>query len=679
MMYSSSFMILIFVILLSTCFFTKEVSAEKTTKESRFTIENDAFFLDGKRTVLKSGSLHYARVVPEYWEDRMMRMKSLGLNTVMTYVPWNWHETKRGEIDFESPDRDLGRFLSIAEKLDMMVILRAGPYICGEWDFGGLPSWILQNGTIELRTDAEPYMSLATEWLQGTLYPYVKPYLIDNGGSIVMVQVENEYGSFGDVSTSDSDRSYLEKLVQIANESLGEKTLLFTTDGGSESFMTRGSLKGSAVYTVGDGCGNIQDCIDAQKAFNPVGKSPFFCSECYTGWLTHWGENGANTSSSAPHVQQILDANGSVSLYMAHGGTNFGFWNGANGNGGTSYQPTITSYDYNSPISESGSHGWHQGVDKFEEMARVLLDSDTPSSEEPAFIPVRAYVFLYFHSRIPQSLTPQENIKLTHYRYGNVSMSQRANLFDNLDTLVGHTLTDSRDPVFGESIGCQYGLILYTHEFEDSSYKSLSLNGGVKDRAQVFVNGLYQGLSYRVSPSDVTLKSSVSQGDVLQILVENMGRINFSPGGMKDTRKGLTGNVTADGKTVLSNWNITCIPLDNYTALDEMTWEDVGQTSLNGGPTFYRTNAIDFDGHSDTFLNTDSTWLSKGFAWVNGFHLGRYWPVQGPQKTLYVPAPRTVGGDRRLVMLELEAHADDAADGDGLSVSFQDYSVLSHT
>ena len=186
-------------------------------------------------------------------------------------------------------------------------------------------------------------------------------------------------------------------------------------------------------------------------------------------------------------------------------------------------------------------------------------------------------------------------------------MSQRANLFDNLDTLVGHTLTDSRDPVFGESIGCQYGLILYTHEFEDS-YKSLSLDG-MKDRAQVFVNGAYQGLSYRVSPSDVTLKSSVSQGDVLQILVENMGRINFSPGGMKDTRKGLTGNVTADGKTVLSNWNITCIPLDNYTTLDEMTWEDVGKiSSSNGGPTFYRTNAIDFDGHSDTFLNTDSTW-----------------------------------------------------------------------
>jgi len=217
-----------------------------------------------------------------------MRMKALGLNTVMTYVPWNWHQPTREEIDFTSPDRDLGTFLKLAQKYDFMVILRAGPYICGEWEFGGLPAWILENGTIPLRTDAEPYMSLATSWWKDSLFPYVKPYLVDNGGPIVMVQVENEYGSFGDVSNVDSDRSYLEKLIQIAIESLGQQALLFTTDGGSESFMTRGSLKGSQVYTVGDGCGNISTCIDAQKAFNPPGKSPFFCSECYTGWLTHW-------------------------------------------------------------------------------------------------------------------------------------------------------------------------------------------------------------------------------------------------------------------------------------------------------------------------------------------------------------------------------------------------------
>ena len=237
-----------FVIL--TCVLLTPSFSLSTDGPPRFRIENDTFFLDNERTILKSGSLHYARVVPEYWEDRMMRMKALGLNTVMTYVPWNWHETKRGEIDFESPDRDLGRFLSLAEKLELMVILRAGPYICGEWEFGGLPSWILQNGTIQLRTDAEPYISLVTTWLEESLYPFVKPYLIDYGGPIVMVQVENEYGSFGDVSTSDSDRSYLEKLVQLANESLGENTLLFTTDGGSEGFMQRGSLKGSAVYVA---------------------------------------------------------------------------------------------------------------------------------------------------------------------------------------------------------------------------------------------------------------------------------------------------------------------------------------------------------------------------------------------------------------------------------------------
>lgn len=183
--------------------------------------------------------------------------------------------------------------------------------------------------------------------------------LYSNGGPVVMVQVENEYGSYGDVSSNPADKSYMEKLVATARGVLGQDVILFTTDGGSTGYMTRGTLKGSAVYSVGDGCGSPQTCIDAQREFNAPGMSPFMCSECYTGWLTHWGEGGANTSSSAPHVDSILGTfNGSVSLYMGHGGTNFGFWSGANGGGGSSFQPHETSYDYDSPVSESGEHGW---------------------------------------------------------------------------------------------------------------------------------------------------------------------------------------------------------------------------------------------------------------------------------------------------------------------------------
>jgi len=342
---------------------------------------------------------------------------------------------------------------------------------------------------------------------------------------------------------------------------------------------------------------------------------------------------------------------------MAHGGTNFGFWNGANGNGGTSYQPTITSYDYDSPISESGSHGFHDNVDKFKEMARVLQNYvSTPTNDEPAFIPTRAY--------------------------GNVTMTQRANLFENLNTLAGKSVTHSSLPVFSESVGCRYGLIMYSHKFKSDVASDSSIHlSGVKDRAQVFVNNVFQGLSYRVSPSNVTISNGASVGDVLQVLVENMGRINFSPGGMKDTRKGLTGNVTLNHEMILLDWNITCLPLDNYKDFDDMKWEDVTvngrRSSSSGGPTFYRSSAIKFDGHSDTFLSSDTSWLSKGFAWVNGFNLGRYWPVQGPQKTLYVPAPRTVGNDRRLVLLELEAHSTNNNGGDDeFIVEFQDYPIL---
>ena len=320
------------------------LAASSAAAGPSFTIENDQFVRDGKPIHLRAGCVHYSRVPAEYWEDRLLRLKAMGLNSIQTYVPWNWHEPVQGQFNWAG-DRNLSHFLTTAQTVGLLVVMRAGPYMCGEWEFGGLPAWIFQNGSIPIRTYSEPYISYVDSYWNEELMPILKKHLYSEGGNVVMVQCENEYGSYGDVSKHPNDFKYMQHLISSARSILGKNVVLFTTDGGDIGYMTRGSFKGSSVYTVGDGCGNPQTCVDAQKAFNPPGQSPFMCSECYTGWLTHWGEGGANTSSSAPHVDSILGQyDGSISLYMGHGGTNFGFFSGANGGGGSSFQPHITSY-----------------------------------------------------------------------------------------------------------------------------------------------------------------------------------------------------------------------------------------------------------------------------------------------------------------------------------------------
>ena len=313
-----------------------------------FGVASDRFVINGTLPLaLASGSIHYSRVHPAQWSDRLARARALGVNAVTTYVPWNFHEATPGAYDFTSESRDLARFIRLAGAHGLFVVLRGGPYMCGEWEFGGLPAWLLRNGTIKLRTYAQPYLSYVDRYW-ARLLPVVAPLLFHNGGPLVMFQVENEYGSYGDVSSHPADKRYIEHLVATARATLGDAALLFTTDGGDAGYMRRGSLPGGSVLTVGDGCGNPAATWAAQKAFNPAGGSPFLCAELYPGWLTHWGEAMANTSSAsaASHLDAVLSAAkgwGSASLYMAHGGTSFGWSAGANGAGGTSYQADITS------------------------------------------------------------------------------------------------------------------------------------------------------------------------------------------------------------------------------------------------------------------------------------------------------------------------------------------------
>ena len=613
-----------------------------------FVIANDAFVRDGVPMQIAAGEIHYSRVPVEYWADRLQRLRAMGLNSIQTYVPWNWHVAKRGKPDF-SGNRNLSHFITLAQEADLLVVVRAGPYMCGEWEFGGLPAWLFENGTTPIRTDAEPYMSLALEYWNDQLMPQIAPLLYSKGGPVVMVQVENEYGSYGDVSSHSTDHSYMTKLIASARTALGPDIVLMTTDGGSVGYMTRGSIKGASVYTVGDGCGNPQACADAQKQFNAPGMSPFMCSECYTGWLTHWGEGGANTSSSAGHVAAILahPLNGSISLYMGHGGTNFGFWSGANGGGGSSFQPHETSYDYSSPVSEAGEHGFHSTVDKYVAMQSTLAKAQLRGGggAPPAELP----------------LPPRE-------AFGTVVLTERVPLFDALDALSPGAPSGPFDtaPTMESMDDCPYGYALYTMTL-GSAAATLDFKlafGDLKDRVQVFTETpgskpVYRTFAYRVTSS--TAAFSAAKGEItpqtkLHLLLENMGRINFSHG-MDAETKGV-GVVTLNG-VVLKQWTARCLAFDYANEVAKAPFKAASGAAFDVmGPVLYK-------GHfavktiADTFVMMKG-W-TKGSVWINGFNIGRYWQPVGPQQTLFVPGPKLRVGSNEIVVLELSNGTADAS------------------
>ena len=619
-------------------------AASGATAVPTFAVKNDRFEMDGKPISLLSGSIHYSRIHPDLWADRLSRVRALGLNSITTYVPWNFHEEQPGVFDFHSDWRNLTRFIELAQRAGLLVLLRPGPYMCGEWDFGGLPAWLLANGTTRLRTFAEPYISRVGRFWS-VLLPLVEPLLYEHGGPIIMVQMENEYGSYGDVTQHPSDRRYMEHLVSLARESLGPRVLLYTTDGGSMDYMRRGSLQGGAVLTVGDGCDHPDpnDTWAAQKTFNPPGGSPFLCSELYPGWLTHWGERMANTSTTkaANHLAAALDVGGGVgsaNLYMVHGGTSFGWWAGANGNGNASYAPDISSYDYDAPISEGGEHGYASDGDKYAALAAVLRRFNRGTPPPPPEPPLRPRI-----------------------AFGAVRLEQAASLLANAVRMAPTAAArGAKAPPAGvESLGCYGGGFAHYAATLDAPIAG----GGqlrlprAQDRAQVFVQYAavsepsYIGTIYRADPKHSTLTMpALPAGSTVLVLLELLGRINYGHG-MDDARFGLLGGALLDGSPLAATWTTRCLPLDAQQR-GALQWAPID--GHRDGPTFYRAHFHSgTSGGADTYLALPG--FCKGAAWLNGFHLGRYWNVEGPQLTLYVPGPvvRPSGKANVLVVLEL--------------------------
>lgn len=582
-----------------------------------FVVQDDSFVLDGEKVQIHSSEIHYSRVPRAYWKDRLQRLQAMGMNAIATYVPWNWHEETEGNFNWEG-DRDIVAFLQTAQDLGLLVLLRAGPYMCGEWEFGGLPAWILTKN-VTIRTYEPNYISLVDRYW-GALLDKVKPMLYSNGGPIVMMQVENEYGSYGDVSQHPADKQYMEHLVTLANSHLGKgSVVLYTTDGGNTGYMTRGSLKGDSVLTLGDGGW----ACSAQAGFNPQGYNPCMNSEDYTGWLTHWGESMANTTASDYGTGNAVAKGYSFNLYMGHGGSNFGFWSGANG-GGKSYQPHITSYDYDSPVSENGDHGYGRGGDKFVK----LLAAMKPFAPSGGF--------------------PAEPAPLPRKAYGDVHFTQRADLLKNLGTLAPHGPQSIEAPVSMETLGQNYGFIYYEANTKAGG-NTIEITEYPRDRAQVFVNGAYNGAIYRPEAAPLKLKTAASAGSKLGLLVENMGRLNY--GHSMTDPKGITTPVTLDGKDIESEWKAYSLPLE-YKQLAALSYTDVSNCSELEGPIFYKGELIIKGTPEDTWLKPE--FWNKGIMWVNGYNLGRYWEKKGPQHAFYVPAPFLKAGSNEVVILELE-------------------------
>lgn len=605
----------------------------QSRNERKFEIEDDKFWKDGKPFQIIGGDLHYFRVVPQYWEDRLLRAKALGLNSIQTYVPWNLHEPRQGQYAFKGI-ADIIAFLKLCQKLDLLVLLRAGPYICGEWDFGGFPAWLLAvEPALKLRSSDPAFTDLVAKWWK-ILLPKIAPFLYNNGGPIIMVQIENEYGSYAD------DRAYLHYLVKLARTHLGEDIILYTTDGGSRETLVKGTIPGDVVYsavdfTTGDDPWPI---FRLQKEFNAPGKSPPLSTEFYTGWLTHWGEKNANTDANftAASLENILSRNGSAVLYMAHGGTNYGFYSGANtGTNELDYKPDLTSYDYDAPISESGD------VDnaKYKAIREVIAK----------------------HIDATVTSVPSNNRKRA---YGRIKMQRRTLLLDMFNNKDLVHVVASNYPLSMESVGQTFGFVLYVTEYTSKDNESVLSIPKVHDRAQVFISchnedsrerPTYLGTISRWSNMPINLPyTRCDFSNKLYILVENMGRVNY--GQYIFDRKGILSSVLIDGRPLLK-WKMLSVPLGNLnesSLLKVVTRNKLKNKRPQLEPTFYCGQfSIASDQISDTYISFRG-W-SKGIAFINDFNIGRFWPTFGPQCNLYVPAPILQAGLNTVMILELEA------------------------
>ncbi len=569
----------------------------------RLTIEPEGFRLDGAPFRFIAGAVHYFRVPRPYWRDRLEKLRACGFNAVETYVAWNAHQPTEDEFLLDGM-LDLPAFLRLAQELGLYAILRPGPYICSEWEFGGLPWWLLKKEGIGLRCMNGPYLQ-AVDGFFDRLIPAILPLLSTNGGPVLMMQVENEYGSYGD------DTEYLEHIREGLIRR-GVDVPLFTSDGPTDFMLTGGTLEGCHMT------GNFGDRTAGQfaKLRERQKDGPLMCTEFWNGWFDHWTEahHSRAPEEAARVLDEILACGASVSAYMFHGGTNFGFMNGANCPDvkfrTPEYQPTVNSYDDDAPVNEYG------GLTPKYRLFREVIAKYAPVPELPVSEP-----------------------KLR--RYGEVAFTACADLLDAADALSRPVKLTQPLPM--EQLGQGYGFILYRTHVRGPREEMPLILSGLHDRAHIFVNGKLAGIQYRNDDAPAVKLAVPAEGLDLAVLVENMGRVNYGQNLLD--RKGIDGAIRL-GQTFLYHWEALPLPLDDLSAVS------FGEMKpFDGRPQLLR-GAFTVDGEpEDTFVRMDG--FRKGVIFVNGHPLSRYWEV-GPQRTAYLPAPFLRSGENELIALELD-------------------------
>ena len=556
------------------------------------TVGKGVFLLDGQPFQIISGEMHYPRVPRPYWRDRLRKAHAMGLNTVSTYVFWNLHEPAPGRYDFTG-QYDVAAFIRTAAEEGLHVIVRPGPYVCAEWELGGYPAWLLADADIVLRSTDERFTRPAERWL-ARLGKELAPLLSSHGGPVIAIQVENEYGSF------DSDKAYMTwQRDALVRAGLGG-ALLYTADGGAQ--LPAGTLPDlPAVVNFGDG--GAEDAFTRLGAFRPG--APMMSGEYWAGWFDSWGvaHHVTNAAKQAQELDWMLGRGYSVNLYMFHGGTTFGFMNGANLDRGR-YLPQTSSYDYDAALNESG---------------RLT----------PKYFAFRHAIARHVKGPLPPLAASDAPIAVPAFRL------DRATSFWN--ALPGGVRTER--PRAMETFGQSYGYILYRTHLPGPARGDLVVRD-VRDFAQVYVGGMLRGTLDRRAGADRVAIEIPAAGARLDILVENTGRVNFSKA-LRDERKGITTSVSLGDKE-LTGWEVFTLPMSSTPRLSH------AETAPQVAGFYFGTFRLAVTG--DTFL--DMRGWDKGTVWINGHQLGRFWSI-GPQQTLYVPGPWLRVGDNEVVVFSL--------------------------
>lgn len=544
---------------------------------------------DGVAHRIIAGSIHYFRVHPDQWEDRLRRLAAMGANTVDTYVAWNFHERVEGDVRFDGW-RDIERFIRLAGEVGLDVFLRPSPYICAEWSNGGIPFW-LSGRVAALRTSDVGFLAAVDAWYD-ELIPRLVPLQAAHGGPIVAIQVENEYGSFG------SDPAYLAHLRDGLRRR-GMVEMLTTADGITSDMIEHGSVPGAmSTFTFGTG---VAKAVELRRHGDAL-----MCSELWGGWFDHWGERHhvRSAASAGGTIEELLRAGGSVSLYMAHGGTNFGFWNGANHD--RVLQPTVTSYDSDAPIGEDGTLN-----EKFHALRAM---------------------FAPFHAAAlpPVPAAPRRQAAAT------AALEPRFSLIELIASLPVIGDVSPRPRTF-EELGAEDGLVAYEADVSFPAEATLTVDG-LHDRAVVFLDGLRLGVLERDGETSLLLPREGGVGRLV-IVVESLGRINYGP--YTGEGKGIMRGVMI-GRRLVNGWTHRLIPQDAPVATSP---------SAEGADDGVAVASFDIAEPLDAWLAFPEG--SKGMVWLNGFLLGRYWKV-GPQETLYAPAPLWRTGRNEIVVLDTD-------------------------